>query len=61
MRKEPYPMRVINLCRHKNAGWEGVIYLDGSGEVMVTDGAGIWTLMPQRLRSLEFVETVDVR
>ena len=60
MKKEPYPMRVINLCRHKNAGWDGVIYLNENGEVMVTDGAGIWSLTPQRMKSLEFVEKVDM-
>ena len=60
MKKEPYPMRIINLCRHKNAGWDGVIYLNENGEVMVTDGAGIWSLTPQRMKSLEFVEKVDM-
>ena len=60
MKKEPYPMRVINLCRHKNAGWEGAIYLGENGEVMVTNGVGTWTLTPQRMGSLEMAEKVDM-
>lgn len=43
MKKELYPMRVINLCRHKNAGWEGVIYLDKSGEVWLRTAPGSGT------------------
>ena len=60
MKKEPYPMRIINLCRHKAAGWDGVIFLDKSGEVKVTNGVFIWPLTPHRLESLAFVETVDM-
>lgn len=61
LRKEPVPMHVINLCRHKIAGWEGAIFLDGTGEVMVTDGSCVWSMTPARMKSLEFVETVNMQ
>ncbi len=59
--KEAQPMRLVNLCRHKSAGWDGFIFVDAKGEVQVTNGICIWPLIPRRMGSLEIVETVDTQ
>lgn len=55
------PMRLVNLCRHKTAGWEGFIFLNAHGEVQVTNGIYVWPLIPCRLDSLEIVEAIDTQ
>jgi len=54
-------MRLINLCRHKTAGWDGFIFVNAKGEVQVTNGICIWPLIPRRMNSLKIVETIDTR
>jgi len=59
--KGPQPLRLVNFCRHKTAGWEGFIFLNVHGEAQVTNGICIWPLVPRRMDSLEIVETVDTQ
>ncbi len=59
--KEAQPMRLVNLCRHKTAGWEGFIFLNAYGEMQVTNGIYVWPLIPRRLDSLEIVEAIDTQ
>jgi len=55
------PLRLVNLCRHKTAGWDGFIFVNAKGEVQVTNGVCIWPLIPRRMDSLEIVDTVDTQ
>lgn len=59
--KETYPMRLINLCRHKTANWEGLIFVNAKGEMQVTNGICSWPLVTHRMDSLEIVNTIDVQ
>lgn len=61
MAGKTYPMRLINLCRHKTAGWEGFIFVNTKGEVQVTNGICVWPLAPHQITALEIVDTIDTR
>jgi len=54
-------MRLVNLCRHKTAGWDGFIFVDDNGAVQITNGVCVWTPTPHRLESLEMVAEVDTQ
>lgn len=54
-------MRVVNLCRHKTVGWEGLVFVDDDGRIRITNGVCIWAPTPHRLDSLEMVAEVDVQ
>lgn len=53
-------MKILNYCRHKKAGWEGVIFEDDFGKRQVTNGIAIWETTEKRLSQLELVNTINV-
>ena len=54
-------MRLVNLCRHKTAGWDGFIFVDDNGAVQITNGVYTWSPTPQRMEALEMVSAVDTQ
>lgn len=54
-------MRLVNLCRHKTAGWDGFIFVDDNGAVQITNGVYTWSPTPQRMEALEMVAAVDTQ
>ena len=52
-------MRLVNLCRHKTAGWDGFIFVDDNGTVQITNGVGVWIPTPHRMETLEIVAAID--
>ena len=53
-------MKFLHYCRHKTAGWEGVVYEDDEGKCHVTNGIGIWEMNDRRRSSLETVPVIDM-
>lgn len=53
-------IQIVGFCRHKVAGWEGVIYTKGDGETWVSSGSGFWRLTSARETALERVEAIDI-
>ena len=53
-------MRILEFCRQKTAGWEGVIYRDDAGQVHITNGLAVWDDSEKRRASLEKVEQIDL-
>lgn len=53
-------MRILSYCRHKTAGWEGVIFQEDDGQVWITNGPAIWNDSEKRRASLETVAQVDL-
>lgn len=54
-------MRLVNLCRHKTAGWDGFIFVDDNGTVQITNGVLAWSPTPRRMETLEMVAEVDTQ
>lgn len=52
-------MKIIHFCRHKTAGWEGVIYQDDHGKVFITNGLGLWEDSAERRAALELVPDIQ--
>lgn len=55
------PLRLVNLCRHKTAGWEGFIFLNAHGEIQITNGICVWPLTSRRMNALEIMEAIDTQ
>lgn len=53
-------MKMICFCRHRTAGWEGVVYEDDQGRHFVTNGLGNWELNESRRASLEEVSSIHL-
>jgi len=54
-------MRLVNLCRHKTADWDGFVFVDDDGSVQITNGVCTWPTTPQRMEALEMVTEVDTQ
>ena len=54
-------MKILMFCRHKSAGWEGVIFQEDDGRIRITNGAAIWDDSEKRRASLEEVKTVELQ
>lgn len=53
-------MYILYYCRHKSAGWEGVVYKDDAGKVRITNGLAIWDDSEKRRGDLEAVDAIDL-
>ena len=54
-------MRILAFCRHKSAGWEGVIFQEDDGRTRITNGVAVWDDSEQRRAALEEVKNVDLQ
>lgn len=52
-------MEILHLCRHKTAGWEGVICQRDDGRHFITNGLGVWTDSEERRAALEVVSEIQ--
>ena len=53
-------MQILEFCRQRTAGWEGVIYRDDAGQAYITNGLAVWDDSEQRRAGLERVERIDL-
>ena len=53
-------MQILEFCRQRTAGWEGVIYRDDAGQTYITNGLAVWGDSEQRRAGLERVERIDL-
>ena len=58
--KEGCDMQILEFCRQRTAGWEGVIYRDDAGQAYITNGLAVWDDSEQRRAGLERVERIDL-
>lgn len=54
-------MQILSFCRHKKAGWEGVIFRADNGRIRITNGFAIWDDSEKRRAALEEMEKVDLK
>ena len=53
-------MQILEFCRQRTAGWEGVIYRDDAGQIYITNGLAVWNDSEKRRAGLEKVERIDL-
>lgn len=51
---------IVAFCHHREAGWEGVIYLNEHGERRVNNGSIDWSMTAPRLGKVDIVNNMPV-
>lgn len=61
IREDGKNLRILAFCRHKSAGWEGVIFQEDDGRTRITNGIAVWDDSEKRRAALEEVKSVDLQ
>ena len=61
IREDGKNLRILAFCRHKSAGWEGVIFREDDGRTRITNGVAVWDDSEKRRAALEEVKSVDLQ
>lgn len=52
-------MEIVCFCRHRTAGWEGIVCRRDDGRCFITDGRGVWEDSGKRRAALELVSEIS--